>query len=969
LSTTTTIASAPFDGYSVPAGHFDECFHGDGTPRAAFGPLVDHINTLGRDSLESLVAEGAALVRESGVTYNALEEEGERTRPWELAFTPLVIHAAEWKALDRGLKQRTRLLEAVLDDLLGAQRLLRERILPPDVVLRNPEFLRAYHGLPKSGGVRLHTVATDLARDPNGVWTVTGDRTRAPSGLGYLVENRIITSRAYPELIQRSNIHRIASFFIRLRQMFESLSPRASQNPRVAILTPGQKSYRYFEDTYLARYLGYTLVQGRDLAVRNGVLNLKTLGGLLPIDVLWRHVSDEFCDPLELDPAAVEGVTGLVQAIRSGNVGIANSLGSKLTQSPSLLPFLPAASRFLFGEDLILPTIKTLWCGDGDSCRQVLDDLDRYTIRPAFTIRGDRPTRPRDLSQQARQELVAAIRANPHQYVAQEPIVRSATPVWRDGRMQSWCVALRSFQIQVGNQVEVLPGGLVRVSPTSEGVDNPHSSTQLGQDCWVVADGPVDQSSTLLPSPHVPLRFVRGGAELPSRVAENLFWLGRYSERAEAIARLLRTTMLRLVGEQSAADTPEMPRLIAALAAIGQIEPDYAVKELQGGLPSLDDALPKSLYTIDQQRGLSPSVSELADKATAVRDRISLDAYRIVQQIQEELAQPVQIRAKSDTRLAIARLTRLITGLMAFSGLGSESFTRTLGWRFLQLGRRIERAWQTAELLRATLVNVDSQSRAAAASQTADSTPSGKGPAENGLGATATVQDAKGNPTAGTTQGEVPDKSDDSAAGDAAINGAAAKVSGQVAGQWMSQNVPDNVTNEKKTEPVASASADESTVTAAAATADTPLTPRSHVSDERPILEAVLEATDSIMTYRSRYLLRLEPDATLDLLITDETNPRSILFQLERIAEVMGPLPVEADEVGVPYDRRLAYDLLHRVRMSQPALLATVGPKGRREALDHLLEILTEGLPELSNAIAARYLIHTVASQALTGQV
>lgn len=927
LSTTSTIASTPFDGYLSPSGHYDECFSRDGSPRPAYGQLVSHINALGRDSLETLVAEGAALVRESGVTYNALEHEGERTRPWELAFTPLVIHADEWRALDRGLQQRTRLLEAVLDDLLGPQHLLRERVLPPDVVLRNPEFLRPYHGLPKIGGARLHIVATDLARDPNGVWCVTGDRTRAPSGLGYLVENRIITSRAYPELIQQSNIHRIASFFMRMRQMFESLSPRSTQNPRVAILTPGQKSYRYFEDTYLARYLGYTLVQGRDLAVRGGVLNLKTLGGLLPIDVLWRHISDEYCDPLELDPAAVEGVTGLVQAIRGGAVGIANSLGSKLTQSPSLLPFLPAASRFLLGEDPILPTVKTHWCGDRDSCSQVLSDPDRYVIRPAFTIRGDRPLRVRDLSSQAREELLGAIRQKPHQYVAQEPISRSTTPVWRDGRMQSWCVALRSFQIQTGGQVEVLPGGLVRVSPTSEGVDNPHSSTQLGQDCWVIADEPVDQTSTLLPSPHVPLRFVRGGAELPSRVAENLFWLGRYSERAESIARLLRTTIVRLVGEQSAADTPEMPRLIAALAAIGQIEPDYAVKELQGGLPSLDDALPKSLYTIDQQRGLSPSVSALADKATAVRDRISLDAYRIVQQIEEELAQPVQIRAKSDTRLAINRLTRLITGLLAFSGLGSESFTRTLGWRFLQLGRRIERAWQTAELLRATLVETDAARRIGKT----DPKP------QNGGAATSS--------------------------GPAGVNGQrmsqASGQSGQNAGQMIS---PSGIGGASAGGASADGAGKENPVT------PLPGMPRTQMSDERPILEAVLEATDSIMTYRSRYLLRLEPDATLDLLITDETNPRSILFQLERIAEVLEPLPVEADEVGVPYDRRLAYDLLHRVRMAQPKMLATTNASGRREALDHLLELLTEGLPELSNAIAARYLIHTVASQALTGQ-
>lgn len=853
-STTAISAASPFDGYASQPGHFDECFFPDGNVRPAYGPLVRHINAMGRESFETLVAEGALLIRESGITYNAIEEAGERTRPWELAFTPLVIHADQWRFLDGGLRQRTRLLEAVLDDLLGPRRLIKERVLPAEVVTRNPDFARTYHNLPKIGDARLHVVATDLARGTDGLWRVTGDRTRAPSGLGYLVENRIITSRTYPELIQRSNVQRIAPFFMRLRQKFESLSPRPSLNPRVAILTPGQKSYRYFEDTYLARYLGYTLVQGRDLAVRGGMLNLKTLGGLLPIDVLWRHISDEQCDPLELDPTAVEGVTGLVQTVRTGSVAIANCLGSKLIQSPALLPYLPAASRFLLGEDLVLPTLETHWCGAAESLRLVLSDLDRFVIRPAFAVRGERPIRPAELSAGGRQELIAAIESRPYQYIAQEPVARSTTPVYRGGRMQPWFVSMRSFQIRSADRVDVLPGGLVRVSPTSDGIETSQGSIELGQDCWVLADEPVDQSSTLLPSPHVPLKFVRGGAELPSRVAENLFWLGRYSERAESIARLLRTTIMRLVGEQSAADTPEMPRLIAALAAIGQIEPDYAVKELQGSLPSLDDALPRSLYAIDQQRGLCPSVTALADKATAVRDRISLDAYRIVLQIQEEITTPVQIRAGGDSRLAIARLSRLITGLLAFAGLGQESFTRTLGWRFLQLGRRIERAWQTAELLRATLVE--------------------------------------------------------------------------------SQPPHDATANA-----------------------------------ERPVFEAVLEATDSLMTYRSRYLLRFEPDATIDLLITDGTNPRSVLFQLERIVEVMEPLPIEPDEVGVPYDRRLAIDLLHRVRMAQPTQLAIPDSDGKRESLDHLLEILTEGLPELSNAIAARYLIHTVASQALTGHI
>ncbi len=885
---------APFANYSPLSDRFDECVDASGVTRQAWRPLVDAINAMGRDAFESMVADGAALARESGATYNAVEEEGERTRPWELTFIPLVIQAGEWKALDTALKQRVRILEAVLDDLLGDQRLIKERVLPAELLMNNPEYHHGYRGLPKVGGVRLHVTATDLARDTDGSWWITGDRTRAPSGLGYLVENRIVTSRAYPHLIQQSNIHRIAAFFLRLRQMFESLAPRAaSANPRVAILTPGQKSYRYFEDTYLARYLGYTLVQGRDLAVRNGMLNLKTLGGLLPIDVLWRHISDEQCDPLELDPGAIEGVTGLLQTLRCGNVAIANSLGSKLSQSPSLLPFLPAAARFLLSEEPLLPHVATYWCGQEAERKFVLDHLDSLTIRPAFTVRGDRPIEPAEMSKQARSQLIEAIRARPENYVAQAPVPRSTTPVWHGGKMQSWYVALRSFQIQSAGVTDVLPGGMVRVSPTAGGIDYAHGAVQLGQDCWVVADGLVDTTSTLLPPPHLSLKLVRGGAELPSRVAENLFWMGRYSERAEAIARLLRTTLVRLTGEQSVSSIPEMPRLIAALAAIGQIEPDYAVEGLKKALPKLDDALPQSLYTIDQRRGLLPSLTAMVDQATAVRDRISLDAYRIVRRAEEDLTQPVQRGGRADSRFAINRLTRLITDLLAFAGLCQESITRTLGWRFLMVGRRIERACQTAELLRATLVSVSMNA--------SPIDPGPMSPSTNTLGPTPPAAKAEGR----------------------------------------EENLSEK--------------GDPKTV--------------SQPSDERPILEAVLEATDSIMTYRSRYLLRLEPAATLDLLITDDSNPRSILFQLERIVEVMQPLPTEADEVGTPIDRRLAMELLHRVRMADPTDLASTTPSGERANLDQLLEYLTDNLPELSNAISARYLIHTFASQSLTGQV
>ncbi len=813
--------------------------------RPAWRPVAEFLDSLGSEGIQSCAVDAQNLVHESGATFFVSGDDGEQLRPWQLSTVPLVLDSSTWATVESGLKQRVRLLEAVLADFLGPQRLLRERVLPPALLSANPLFSRVFHGLPHVGDHRLHVTATDLARDNDGSWWVTGDRTRAPSGLGYLLENRIITSRVLPRLIRQSNVTRLASFFSLLRKQLNSLAPHMRDNPRVAILTPGQKSYRYFEDTYLARYLGYTLVQGRDLAVRGSRLNLKTLGGLLPIEVLWRHVSDQRCDPLELDPDSDEGVTGLLRTIRGGNVAVANTIGSMLVQMPALLPFLPAAARYLFSEDLSLPSVATYWCGGEKECKFVLDHLDELLLRPAFAVSGAPPIKPAEMSDGARGELVAAIKAKPHDFVAQQRPARSTTPVWHAGKLQPWHVALRSFHLQTHSGVEVLPGGLVRVSPESDALDHSPTSGQLGQDCWVIGDTPVDTETTLLPPPNSPIRLTRSGAELPSRVAENLFWLGRYVERTEAIARLLRTTLTRLAGEVDIEEMPELLRLIAALAAIGQIEPDYAIEEFGENMPTLEHVLPDSIFDASQPRGLQSGVRNMIDNAAAVRDRISRDAYRIITRIGDDLSDP-GAAARRDIGATIERMNRLITDLLAFSGLAGESITRTHGWRFLQLGRRIERGYQTTELLAATLVYP--------------------------------------------------------------------------------------------------------------------------IADERPLLEAVLRATDSLMTYRSRYLSQLQPAAVIDLLITDDTNPRSIGFQVRHIEELIDELPTDASECGIGNDQRIAENVLHEVRMSDPSVLAAIEPGGHRHQLSSLLDYLIENLPELSNAITARYLIHTVRSQTLTGR-
>ncbi|TWU18727.1 circularly permuted type 2 ATP-grasp protein [Allorhodopirellula heiligendammensis] len=848
--------TTPFSlaSYDKLIGRFDECRGEEGHIRPQWAAIEHLFNQIGASGLSDRSVQIEQLVREHGLTFQFDNDK----KPWQLGTVPVALEDHDWRALSSGLAQRVRVLEAVLDDLLGSQILVRDRVVPREIVWGNPHFYRAYHRLEQTGGIptpngapaaarakRLHVTAFDIVRGDNGRWWVTGDRTRAPSGLGHLLENRIVLSRALPHLHRRANVLRLAPFFESLRSHLRALSPHAAENPRVALLAPGSGSYREFEDAYLARYLGYTLVQGRDLAVRGERLNLKTLGGLLPIDVLWRHVSDQNCDPLELDPNALEGCTGLLQTIRDGNVAVVNSIGATIAEMPALLPFLGAAARKLLGEELTLPSVATYWCGDEGPCRYVLNNLDKLIVRGAYAVKEFEPLIPEQMTAEQKGELVRSIKAQPHRYVGQERLSHSLTPVWSDGKLRPWHLTLRSFQLQTADGIEVLPGGLARVSPRPELLGGSAVSGQMTQDCWIVTDDPVDHEATLLPLESEPIRLRRSGAELPSRVGEHLFWLGRYTERCESIARLLRTTLTRLAGEDELDELSEMPRLTAALAAMGQLEPDYAIEGLNGAMPRLDVMLPDSVFDCSTSRGLQSAAVGALRNASAVRDRISLDAYRILRALHNQVV--VQSRPRGGNVIAaIERLNHCITLLLAFSGLAAESLTRTHGWRFVLLGRRIERAHQTAELLLATM-----------------------------------------------------------------------------------------------TEPMGS---------------------------ESNLCEAILDATDSLMTYRSRYLSLMQPAPTIDLLVTDESNPRSLRFQMQDIEQVLLELPTSAAHVGLGEDERIAADLMRRLLVANVTDLSHCGPEMKRDALADLLDKICTAMPTLANAIEARYLIHTSVSQSLTGE-
>ena len=591
--------------------------------------------------------------------------------------------------------QRTRLLNLILADLYGPQRLLAAGLLPPSLALSNPAFLRACHGIPVPNGIHLHLHAADLARSPDGQWWVLADRTQAPSGAGYALENRIVLLRSLPETFRDCQVQRLASFFRAQRDTLMALAPQANDQPRVVLLTPGPYNETYFEHAYLARYLGFTLVEGGDLTVRDRRVFIKTLEGLQPVDVIFRRLDDSFCDPLELRSDSSLGVAGLVEAVRSGNVAIANSLGSGVIETAAIMPFLPGLCRRLLDEDLVLPSVATWWCGRPEDLDYVLEHLDELVVKRTFPTEAREPIFGRKLSAREQPSLAAELRARPDRFVAQKEVALSAAPVWHRHRMEPRPVVFRAYVTAAGDSHVVMPGGLTRVSGTH---DVPIVSMQRGggsKDTWVLSEGPVS-TVTLLPPAGSPMRPERAGSDLPSRVAESLFWLGRYAERVEHAIRLLRSVVARLT-DLDTTDPLELSALLHMLVELGMLPKRFAEhvppRELEEDMLSF-------IFKESPHSGLSQTLNDLRRIAAVVRDRLSIDTWRILNQLHQDFG-PRHGRVQFDD--VLAHLNRMITDLAAFSGMEMENMTRGNGWRFLDLGRRLERAMNAISLVRQTL--------------------------------------------------------------------------------------------------------------------------------------------------------------------------------------------------------------------------------------------------------------------------
>ena len=795
----------------------DEMIGPSGATRPVWQGLLTRLGAMPADETARRWQQARRLIRDNGVTYNLHEETG-ADRPWTLDLLPAPFDGVEWDALAAGLAQRARLLDAVLADLYGPQELIRRGLVPAGVLLAHPGFLRPCHALAVPGGRRLHCYAADLVRDAAGQWRVVADRAQSPAGSGYALENRIVWSRTFSELYHELAPRRLAGFFATLRQTLHQLAPRRHENPRIVLLTPGPYSETYFEHSYLARYLGYSLVEGGDLTVRDDHVFMKTLGGLLPVDVIMRRQDDDYCDPLELRDDSALGVAGLVQAARSGNVVIVNALGSSVIESPALAPYLPDCCRYLLGETLLLPSVEGWYVAEEPD--RTLAELDSLVVRP---VAGRcEPVVPSQLSPAERARLVADLQARPHAYAVQRILPDSSIPVWHEGALSSAPWLLRTFAVVSGDSWQVMPGGLGRT-----GIPRGRASMAMSRgggvkDVWVMSGPEVAPISLLRPA-SAPVELRRGCVDLPSRVADGLYWLGRYSERVENIARTVRSVVLRLSDADATPGGLERSALLPVLHALGAEGSNEAT------------AVHRLVVDEDQPGGIREGLQRLRQNAFQVRDRLSNDTWRIINQLDSEFIAAVGSAQAHDL---LPALDRLVTALAALAGMGSENTTRGPGWRFLDLGRRMERTLFMGELLRTTV---------------------------------------------------------------------AAPAGGLLI----------------------------------------------------PALEAALEVADSSITYRSRYLANLAAPAVVDLLVTDDSNPRAIGFQLHILNDHVQHLPRDAERALPSHAERLALSTSTWVRLVDPFYLCNEDEQQQRTNLIKFLDQLSTDLSTLSDTITTQYLTHT----------
>lgn len=680
------------------AGHFDELRGGQSAAESPLaGPWTRFFENLGREGFSDLHRRTVNLqrqVRDNGITYNVYADANGPQRPWSLDLFPLIITPDSWQQIEAGVLQRVKLLDRIMADVYGPQQLLARNLLPPALVQGHPGYLRPMHGVKPAGGTHLHIAAFDMARDPDGDWWVVSQRTQAPSGLGYLLENRLIIARLFPEAFRDLKVQRLAATYRALVEGMRAMCP-ADGEPRIVLLTPGPYNETYFEHAFLARYLGLALVEGNDLTVRDQRLYLKTLKGLEPVHGILKRLDDEFLDPLELRSDSRLGVPGLLQAIRAGNVLVANAPGSAFLESTALLGFLPALSRHLLGEELKLPSLATWWCGERAAMEAVLPQLPTGVIKHTYSGAGAGAVLGKSLSRRELDEWAGRIVREAEEHTVQAYLPLSQMPTWKPGmdhrdRIMPSSLMLRVFAVSDGVQSwRVLPGGLTRIA----GAELEMASMQRGgssADTWVLTEGEVDATS-LLHYDQPAIEISHRSRSVTSRAAENLFWLGRYTERIENTTRLARLTLESLNGE----DQSSLP----LLAWLSEMATDNAlvlpaVPPATAARRVFERSLIGGLADTQNATSVGYNLAALRSSASAVRERLSQEQWNVIVRAEQEFMRGC-LSLTEDGGYSSVEAVRVLDNLLghtaAMTGAQTDRMTRDDGWRLLSSGRQLER--------------------------------------------------------------------------------------------------------------------------------------------------------------------------------------------------------------------------------------------------------------------------------------
>lgn len=849
------------------------------SPHDHWKPLVKELEQMGSAELHRRSLEIQRLLRENGVTYSIYNDPKGLHRAWKLDPVPFVVGEYDWQLIERGLQQRVELLNLILSDIYGERRLITQGLLPPEFIYAHSGFLHPCVGItfPTSESMhrQLRIYAADMARGPDNRMWIVSDRTQAPSGAGYALENRLVMNRAFPDAFagmtsSGTTVRRLVPFFSALQESLLETAPERNRNPHVVVLTPGPGNEAHFEHAYLASSLGYSLVQGEDLTVRDGYVWLRSLGGLQRVDVVLRRVDDSFCDPLELRPDSQLGVAGLVEAVRRGNVSIANPLGSGVLENLALMAFLPNLARHFLGEDLILPSAATWWCGEEKELQYVLANLSSLIIKPI-----DRQTTPHavfghELSREELERLRTAIEREPYRYVGQEYVNFSTAPSFVNGILEPRYAVLRSFLIAQKDGYAVMPGGLTRAASDKNTFLVSNQAGGVSKDTWVLASvpeespyrvqGSEDSSGETEQTP------IAEEYSLSSRTAENLFWVGRYAERAQTTARLLRTILQQraeLVPQgfaqgisegSSSTDTAFVRTLLRTLTQLTMTYPGFIGNNSEERLLHPEAELLSVTLDTARAGSIASTLQAFTRSVYAVRERLSADTWRVIGDVErywDELLSATsdgdrEIANESHLRLAQTALDRVIASLAAFLGLNMESMGYDEGWFLLDAGRRLERTLQMASMLRSMLT--------------------------------------------------------------------------------FKQEAPI----------------------------------------EQLLLEQILDLNECLMTYRSRYRSRLHFAPALDLLLFDRTNPRSMVYQLERLQKRVEDLPHKRNEHDfsrLAHQERLVLEALTALRLADTRSLAETDMNAMRTALEALLSMVSDCTAQVSSAITQEFFNHAQVQQ------